>query len=828
MDMLSQRSRVWAVLGPTNTGKTYLAIERMLGHATGMIGFPLRLLARENYDRIVAKHGRRSVALITGEEKIIPPRPRWYVCTVESMPLDKPVEFLAVDEIQLCADRERGHIFTDRLMHARGRSETMFLGSDIVAPVLRVLVPDADIESRPRFSTLTYTGSKKLGRLPRRTAIVAFSVNAVYELAEMVRRQRGGTAVVLGALSPRTRNAQVEMYQNGEVDYMVATDAIGMGLNMEVDHVAFAGLRKFDGRSPRPLTPQEIGQIAGRAGRHLSDGSFGVTMDVRPISDDVVEAVETHRYESLDHAFWRNRSLDFRSVSHLLASLEERPAHRMLYMARRAEDHLVLKTLAQDDTVMDRAANPAAVRLLWDVCQIPDFRKVMADVHARLIRRIFLSVMEGDGRLPNEWVSAQMSRLDNCTGDIDTLTQRIAHVRTWTYISHHAEWLDNAGQWQMLARSIEDRLSDALHDRLTQRFVDRRAPLFAKRAKSDEAAFCYVGKNGDVVVDGHSIGHLRGLRFEADEALSQAERRALLSVARKAILQEVARRLDQLCAETKPRFKLGSKNRIMWEQGSVAIVRAGPDVLSPQVVVSRNEFLDGAQRNRLHASIAAWLGREMRHQLRPLFVAREADANAAVRGIVYQLSEGLGTVPRLQAERQLRHLSAQDKKVLAKLGVRLGLHILYFRQLLDAPKRRFRGWLASVYLSEKPPKLPRKGKVSVATDAISDDMWSMTGYCVFGGRAFRADAAEKFAAYIRKQAKEGPIALSPALLTAAGCDAEGIVAVMRGLGLKAKPSENGVMFHANKKRRAPSRSIRPAPGHEHSPFAVLRDMAAGK
>ncbi|MGE4218212.1 MAG: helicase-related protein, partial [Alphaproteobacteria bacterium] len=425
--------RVRALLGPTNTGKTHFAIDRMLGHASGMIGFPLRLLARENFDRIVAAKGSRHVALITGEEKIVPANPRWFVCTVESMPLDRPVEFLAIDEIQLCADAERGHVFTDRLLHARGRAETLFLGADTAAALIRRLVPEVEIETRPRLSTLSYSGPKKLTRLPRRSAVVAFSVDRVYAMAEMLRRQRGGTAVVLGALSPRTRNAQVALYQNGEVDYMVATDAIGMGLNMDIDHVAFAGLAKFDGRRRRPLTPSEIGQIAGRAGRHMNDGSFGPTAGVPPFAPELVEAVEGHRFDPIQHAFWRARDLDFGSPARLLRSLEAPPPRSDLMRARPADDLLALSALARDPELCARATTPGAMRLLWDVCQVPDFRKVMAEEHAQLLRRVFMD-LTGAGRLAEDWAAQQIDRLDTTVGDIDTLTTRIAHVRTWTYI----------------------------------------------------------------------------------------------------------------------------------------------------------------------------------------------------------------------------------------------------------------------------------------------------------------------------------------------------------------------------------------------------------
>ncbi|HSV29311.1 MAG TPA: DEAD/DEAH box helicase, partial [Candidatus Omnitrophota bacterium] len=502
------RGRVLAVLGPTNTGKTHFAIERMLGHASGMIGFPLRLLARENYDRIVRIKGAASVALITGEEKIIPKQPRYFVCTTESMPLDRRVAFLAVDEIQLCADPDRGHVFTDRLLHARGSEETVFLGAETIKPLLRRLVPGVEFATRPRLSQLTYAGARKLARLPPRTAVVAFSAAEVYAMAEFVRRQRGGAAVVLGALSPRTRNAQVELYQAGEVDYIVATDAIGMGLNMDVDHVSFAQLRKFDGRVPRELEPAEIAQIAGRAGRHMNDGTFGTTADVGGISDEVVEAVENHHFAPLKALSWRNSDLRFATVSALIGSLDRPPPGPGLIRAREADDQIALATLAHDPEILKLANHPERVRLLWDVCQIPDFRKVMAEAHTRLLSQVFRHLTGPGRRLPTDWLAGHVERLDRTDGDLDTIIGRIANIRTWTYVSHRADWVVDPAHWQGLTRAIEDKLSDALHERLTQRFIDRRTAVLVRRMRDDGELLSAVARSGDVLVEGHYVGRL--------------------------------------------------------------------------------------------------------------------------------------------------------------------------------------------------------------------------------------------------------------------------------------------------------------------------------
>ena len=491
--------KVFAVLGPTNTGKTHYAVERMLGHESGMIGFPLRLLAREVYDKVVELRGPKSVALITGEEKIIPDSPSYWVCTVEAMPVDRTVGFLAIDEIQLAQDPERGHTFTDRLLNARGSQETVFLGAATMRGLIRELVPDVQFMSRSRLSQLSYAGEKKVSRLPRRSAVVAFSSDQVYGLAELLRRQRGGAAVVMGALSPRTRNAQVALYQSGDVDFIVATDAIGMGLNMDIDHVAFAARRKFDGRGTRDLRANELGQIAGRAGRFMNDGTFGVTGECPPFESELIDQIENHRFDAVRSIQWRSSDLDFSSVDSLISSLETPPVGKGLMRPRAAVDLVALKMMATNREVLDKATTEALVRELWSVCQIPDFQQTMIDNHVRLLTNIFLHLMEGNGHLPEDWLAGHIERLDNCEGDIDTLSNRIAHIRTWTFVSNRAAWIERPDFWQDKARDIEDRLSDALHERLTQAFIDRRTSLLMKR----------LHQTDDLVADVMIAGMLR-------------------------------------------------------------------------------------------------------------------------------------------------------------------------------------------------------------------------------------------------------------------------------------------------------------------------------
>lgn len=830
MSSTHDRNRIRAVLGPTNTGKTHLAIDRMLGHATGMIGFPLRLLARENYDKIVRLRGRASVALVTGEEKIVPPRPRWFVCTVESMPLDRQVDFLAIDEIQLAADAERGHVFTDRLLHARGLSETMLLGSDTMRPLLRHLVPQAEVESRPRFSTLGYAGEAKLNRLPRRSAVVAFSVDQVYAIAEAIRRQRGGTAVVLGALSPRTRNAQVEMYQAGEVDYMVATDAIGMGLNMDIDHVAFAGLRKFDGLRPRPLSAPEIAQIAGRAGRHMSDGTFGTTNGVGGLDDEVVKAVEAHSFDAVDAVYWRNRLLDFSSPRALLRSLERRPPKRYLMRPRDADDHQALAALARDADVEARATNPAAVRLLWEVCQIPDFRKIMPDHHAALLHQVYLHLMDGDGRLPEDWVARHINRLDNTGGDIDTLTMRLAHIRTWTYIGHRGDWLSDAAYWQERGRAIEDRLSDALHDRLMQRFVDQRAAALGRRRGAGEPVLAAVTGGGEVVVEGHAVGRIDGLAFVADAATGSEADRAMLAAARPALRHEIARRVAALVGAPDGDFRLDDEGLVRWKGAAVARLAPGEDLLRPRVQVLRNELLEGAQRERVRARLAAWLEGHVRRRLRPLFALLEADLASAARGVAFQLSEGLGTLERRRASAQLKGLGADDRKALGRLGVRFGTETVYLASLLKPQAVRLRALLWAARHGDTAPCLPGRNAVSLPAADAPAGFWAAIGYRVLGPRALRADRAETLSAKLRRKARAGAFAVSSELAELAGCDGAAFDSLVAVLGYRTQLGEDGKTLIAARGTGAakPRRSRRRKPASADSPFAELRKLVAGK
>lgn len=846
MDALSPTPRVVAVLGPTNTGKTHLAIERMLGHGSGMIGFPLRLLARENYDRIVRLKGARAVALITGEEKILPPNPSYFICTVESMPLDRGVDFLAVDEIQLCADPERGHVFTARLLHARGRHETMFLGAETIRPLLRRLVPDAEFMARPRFSTLSYTGARKVTRLPSRSAVVAFAVTDVFALAELIRRQRGGTAVVMGALSPRTRNAQVGMFQAGEVDYLVATDAIGMGLNMDVDHVAFARLAKFDGRAPRRLSAAEIAQIAGRAGRHMSDGTFGTTAELESIAPEIVEAVENHRFDPLERLQWRNARLDFRSLGALLRSLEEKPRQPGLVLTREADDHLALRALARMAEVAALATNPEAVQLLWTVCQIPDFRKVMSETHFRLLDQIYRHLSGPAGTLPTDWVAGQVSRLDRVDGDIETLFSRIAHIRSWTYISHRADWLTDAAHWQETARAIEDKLSDALHDRITQRFVDRRSASLVRRLAEPEELLASVAASGEVKVEGHYVGHLEGFRFLLDKEASGEEARMLATAANRVLRGEIAARVRSLSSDPDDAFALLPDGSVTWKGAPVARLQAGDTALAPRLDLLPGEFLEGDLREAVRRRLQDFLRMAVRRGLAPLFHALEAPLAAPGRGLVFQLVEGLGNIPAASAATLCQALTPADRKGIAELGIRLGAEWIYFPALLKPAAIALRGLLwwvrngsgASGSNAHRQPQapampaLPPPGRVSMVRDlALPEDWFPAIGYAAAGPRILRIDRFERFAETMRRLARRGPFAPSAELAALAACRREELPLLIAALGYRAEESESGLSFFPHPRRRKPAQATagpkrrrqRNETPDDH-PFAQLRAL----
>lgn len=824
-------SRVTAVLGPTNTGKTHFAIERMLAHRSGMIGLPLRLLAREVYDRIVKLKGANEAALITGEEKIVPPHARYFVCTVEAMPLDIRVACLVVDEIQLCADAERGHVFTDRLLHARGDEETLFLGSDTMRGLIQRFVPRAYFLSRARFSDLAYIGPKKLTRLPRRAAIVAFSAEDVYGIAELVRRQRGGAAVVLGALSPRTRSAQVALYQSGEVDFLVATDAIGMGLNMDVDHVAFAALDKFDGFGMRPLRPAEIGQIAGRAGRHMNDGTFGVTAEAEPFEEEIVARVEAHRYDPVRALQWRNSALQFHSLDALLGSLDAPSPERGLVKARPAMDFISLRTMAALDHVRDAVRSPAMVRLLWDVCQLPDFRKLSSEEHTRLVDTVFRHLMSDSGVLPEDWLAWQIERVDKTEGDVATLSGRLAQIRTWTYAANRPGWTANGAHWQELTRAVEDRLSDALHERLTLRFVDRRTSILMRRLREDDVLDLTLDDSGGVAIGGEIVGKLEGFRFAPDPQAEGVHGRTLRAAALRGLENEFATRAWRLAKGEDSAITLSEHGRMWWDGAIVAQLTVGPSALEPVVTLLADEHLRGEQREAIQTRLDSWLRARIDARLKPLLLLREAvnapagESHAipsAARGLAYRLCEELGSLDRTSApDTELRAAF----HALRRFGVRFGRRSIFLPALLRPDAASLLYLLRAVARKlERVPPPPAPGITSFETDNQSDhDLLSAAGFRIFATRAVRIDMLERLEDELEAAAASGATAepLTLKLISLLGSDRDSALKVLSALGW----NETAVSGEQETKvwRREIVRSKRPTPRKlKKEPSIVIR------
>jgi ATP-dependent RNA helicase SUPV3L1/SUV3 len=803
---------VRAILGPTNTGKTYLAIERMCGHSSGVIGFPLRLLAREVYDRVVAMKGETQVALLTGEERIIPPTARYFLCTAESMPvrgvgehhhdedLRRDFAFAAIDEAQLGIDPERGHVFTDRMLRARGREETLILGSDTLRPIIRELLPEAEIVSRPRFSTLHYAGSVKLSRLPPRSAVVAFSAEQVYALAEMLRRFKGGAAVVMGALSPATRNAQVAMFQRGEVDYLVATDAIGMGLNMDVTHVAFAGLEKFDGRRDRRLTISEMAQIAGRAGRHQKDGTFGtlgLTDESGGFSEEEINAIEEHRFRPLDSLCWRNAELDFTDVRALIRSLEAKSGDPILRPAPEAIDLAVLKLIAEDPAMAARKG--AQARRLWAVCGLPDFRKVGPMHHARMVRRL-VSYIGGGGHIPHEWFAAEVARLDNMSGDIEALADRLAGIRSWAYIAHRADWLKEPAKWAERTREVEARLSDALHERLTQRFVDRRTAVLVRDigARGADALPVTVAADGEVSVGPEPIGHLTGFDFRVDPSARLADKRLLLAAAERRLGDELDRRAKALVEAKDEVFQL-----IAEENGGLAVTSEGPfggaqdrhvlarlapgrSLLEPALRTARAlDRLSAPVRAALRERLECWADAQIDRHLRLLknlaAAATDPATSPGVRALAAMLADAGGMLPRKAVLSAIAHLEQTDRQALHRLRVRLGPLDIFIPELVKPAAQYWRAALLAVKQAQAMPALPPAGAATLTAEA--NPRGAALAYRRLGPTWLRIDLADRLASHARKvRSAGGENPVDEALATSIGLTGDALARLMNEIG----------------------------------------------
>ncbi|HEX3494429.1 MAG TPA: helicase-related protein, partial [Methylocella sp.] len=795
------------LLGPTNTGKTHYAIERMLSYSSGMIGLPLRLLAREVYNRAVEKAGAAAVALITGEEKIKPESPRYWVSTVEAMPRDLDLAFVAVDEIQLGADLDRGHVFTDRLLHRRGREETLLIGAATMHRAVRELLPNARIFARPRLSKLCFAGDKAMTRLPRRSAIVAFSVEDVYAIAEWIRRQRGGAAVVLGALSPRTRNAQVDMYQNGDVDYIVATDAIGMGLNLDVDHIAFAAARKFDGWEHRRLTPAEFGQIAGRAGRHLRDGTFGTTGRCVPFDAELVEALEEHRFEAVRMLQWRNATLDFSSIAGLAASLDTLPKEQGLIRAPLAEDQMVLDIASRDEKVVRAAKSRADIARLWECCQIPDYRKLSPTAHAELVLSVFGFVVRA-GQIPDDWFARHVAAQDRVDGDLATLSARLAEIRTWTFIANRSGWLRDPAHWQNAARRVEDKLSDALHERLAQRFVDRRTSVLMRRLRENAMLEAEVTPSGDVLVEGQHVGQLNGFRFTADPEAAGEAAKALNAAAQKALASEIEGRAGRVSEAVDEAFLLANDGIIRWLGEPIGKICAGTHVLEPRVSILADEQLTGQALAMVQRRLDVWLGQHVAKLLGPLADLEKGDGlDGIARGIAFHTAESLGVLDRARVADAVKSLSQDARAALRKFGIRFGAYHLYLPNLIKPAPRALAAQLYALKHGggdavkglDDVLHLAASGRTSLAADkGVQRNLYRAAGFRVCEDRAVRVDILERLADLIRPAVSYRPgvspgdpppgaadgdgFVVTVAMTSLAGCSGDSFASILRALG----------------------------------------------
>lgn len=828
-----------AILGPTNTGKTHLAVERMLAHGTGMIGLPLRLLAREIYDRMVREKGPKACALITGEERIRPEGARYLACTVEAMPVGEHMDFVAIDEIQLATDPDRGHIFTDRILRARGRHETMLLGADTMRPALQALDLDIDPERRERFSQLSYAGPVKITKLPKRSAVVAFSTEEVYAIAELLKRQRGGCAVIMGALSPRTRNAQVDLYQAGEVDYIVATDAIGMGLNLDVGHIAFASRRKFDGRQRRFLRPDELAQIAGRAGRFRDDGTFGETAECEHFEEETIDRITSHRFDPVDFLYWRNAELDWGSVKGLLASLRRPSPDVILRRAPEALDEITLTALAESEDVRNGVKTPAHVRRLWDLCTLPDFRKSGPDAHLKLVGAFVEKLIDPSARIKDEWMFEQVNRLDRIEGDIDALQQRLADIRTWTYAANRSDWLENAETWRARTREIEDRLSDALHQALMQRFVDRRTSALLKTLNSEEDAPAEIGPEGEVVVGGHRVGKLDGLVFSAEAAGDNLAGRALRGAALKALKPIIDRRLTAIAGAKDEELSFDAERAsIMHACAPVAKLVAGAEWHAPNVELIGARDAHAPAREAAQARLSAWFADHSRGVLAPLHelaAALKGDTlKGAARGAAYQLLETGAAFDRRAATsaRPSPQLSVEDKTALAAAGVKTGRVAAWMPGLLKPAAARLALALRSIHSQQAMRPAPSQSSFALKEPWPEAMLWT-AGYLRLGPRAVRADLAERLIlslSQIRRGSETSAFAVPPELAAQIGCPIAEFPSILRSLGLKPAEKDKAtgavkLWRFASQRPQLQREAVKAAPAPPPTgPFAALAGL----
>jgi len=820
------KNKITAVLGPTNTGKTHLAIETMLSFDSGMIGFPLRLLAREVYDKVIKKARYDQVALITGEEKIIPPNAKYFLCTVESMPIDKNLEFVGVDEIQMCCDHERGHIFTDRLLNMRGTKLTMLMGSNTIKDIISNLDEDIEFINRNRLSKLSYIGHKKISRINRKTAIIAFSTEEVYAIAELIRRQKGGAAIVMGSLSPKTRNAQVNLYQSGDVDFLVATDAIGMGINMDIDQIYFSNLKKFDGKKLRKLNLSEIGQIAGRAGRYLNDGSFGITGNCKEITAEDVELLENHKFGKIQTLFWRNSNLNFDNPLALLKSLEEKPNKNWLKKIHECEDEKVLKYFIRKLDLYNVSNIKETLVLLWECCQIPDFVKKTYGNHIEVVEKVFNFLNGTKGKITSDFMRLQLMKLDKLEGNVDSLANRIANVRTWSYVSNKNNWVENQNYWIEKTKILEDKLSDRLHEELTKTFIDKRASVLARGLKQDMSFNTKILENNDVIIDEQFIGKINGLKLELDlkKGALETDIKSLKKAARQTVSPELEKRIQSMIdnglVELKNDFK------IYWNDASIAKIVSGKDYLSPGIELLVDEMLEQDQRSKLINFLEKWLENKISLTLKSLFNLKEIkEKNPSVKALAYQLYENNGVIKRDQVTDYLRELNQNERKILRDLGVKFGRYHVFLYKLIKPEPVSLRTLLwknhHNKYFDLKPPTF---GLNFLDDNKLRNrNFMLLCGFEKFNSFYVRIDILERLFLQIINLRKENTreIQVIPEMLNLLGCSKENFKKLLKSMNYKIIHKDKDIFF-----KYAPKKSIKKENKKiiKENPFKVLKNL----
>ncbi len=824
--MENDKKRITAVLGPTNTGKTHLAVETMLEYETGIIGFPLRLLAREIFDKCVNKVGAEKVALITGEEKIIPKSPKYFVCTVESMPQDIMVDFIAVDEIQMCADHERGHIFTDRLLNARGEKLTMFLGSHTMRPVISSLISNIEFVERKRYSKLTYSGYKKISRLNPKTALIAFSVDEVYAIAELVRRQKGGAAIIMGSLSPKTRNSQVQLYQSGDANFLVATDAIGMGINMDINNVSFSNLRKFDGKKTRKLNLSEISQIAGRAGRHINDGTFGITGQCKQLSSDEIEKLEKHELNKIDMLFWRNTKINFDSLNNLVSSLEEKTDNEFLKRISDCEDEKVLKFMIKNNENIKGKDSKDYVRTLWECCQIPDFSKKAYGNHTEVVKKVFEFLTSKFGKVTNDYMKKQLEYLDKYNGNIDTLTNRISNVRTWSYVANKKNWTSNSDYWIERTKYIEDKLSDKLHEELTKSFIDKRISVLSKNLKQNITLTTEIRNDNEVVIDGQYMGRLKGMKLELDlkSGSLKTDIKSLRKAARQAIAPELMKRTNKIIDSEI--FKLGDDHKIYWEEDPIAYVVRGKNYLNPKIELLVDEAIDFESKEKLKIYLEKKLYELISSELSNLVNLSKAEfKNNYARALCYQLFENNGVIKRENIHHMMKNISKEDRIILRKIGVKIGRYHVFLPRMLKPSAVDLRVKLWKLYFPEdKLNNIPKYGLNFLKDEKAKNNKFLLIcGFENFNKFYVRIDILERLFLKIIENTKDGKFKIDSNMINLIGCSKENFFKLLELMEYKSQKSEKTEEFFIYKPKFAKNK-IKTKKTSKNNPFGKLSEL----